>query len=99
MNKKILIISYHFPPSQAVGGLRAANFARFLPLSGWEPSVLTIKDKYVSNKDVERLQGLEALVIYKTSKLPKMMELYRLIKSSIRMVVKNRHTQSTWWGL
>lgn len=81
MDKKILIISYHFPPSQAVGGLRAANFARYLPLSGWQPFVLTIKDKYVDNRDPERLHGLEDIEIYKTGKLPQIMELYRLTKS------------------
>jgi glycosyltransferase involved in cell wall biosynthesis len=94
MNKKILIISYHFPPSQAVGGLRAANFARFLPSSGWQPSVLTIKDKYVDNKDNERLQGLESIIIYKTNKLPKMMELYSLVKSSVKMIVKRTQNRA-----
>lgn len=81
MDKKILIISYHFPPSLAVGGLRAANFARYLPSSGWQPFVLTVKDKYVDNLDPERLQGLEGIEIYKTGKLPQLMELYRLAKT------------------
>lgn len=90
MDKKILIISYHFPPSQAVGGLRAANFARYLPASGWQPCVLTIKDKYIDNLDAERLQGLESLTIYKTNKLPQVMEFYRLAKSSLKKMLKSR---------
>lgn len=44
-NKKILLISYHFPPSLAVGGFRIAGFAEKLPLYGWDPYVLTIKEK------------------------------------------------------
>lgn len=80
MDKKILIISYHFPPSQAVGGLRAANFARYLPLSGWQPFVLTVKDKYIDNQDPERLHGLETVQVYKAGKLPQIMELYRRAK-------------------
>lgn len=86
MDKKILLISYHFPPSQAVGGLRIANFARYLPQSGWKPYVLTIQDKYVENKDSERLQDLEDLTIYKTVKLPEMMELYSAVKSLVEKV-------------
>jgi glycosyltransferase involved in cell wall biosynthesis len=39
--KKVLIISYHFPPSTAVGGLRMQWLAKYLPEFGWEPIILT----------------------------------------------------------
>lgn len=39
--KRVLLISYYFPPSAAVGGMRALKFAKYLPLHGWEPIVLT----------------------------------------------------------
>lgn len=39
--KKVLIVAYHFPPSNAVGALRPAKFAEYLPEFGWEPTVLT----------------------------------------------------------
>jgi glycosyltransferase involved in cell wall biosynthesis len=39
--KKVLIISYHFPPSTAVGGLRIQGLAKYLPEFGWEPIILT----------------------------------------------------------
>ena len=35
-------MTYHFPPATAVGGIRPAKFAKFLPLFGWQPVVLTI---------------------------------------------------------
>lgn len=38
--KKVLIVAYHFPPSNAVGALRPAKFAEYLPEFGWEPIVL-----------------------------------------------------------
>lgn len=38
--RKVLIVSYHFPPSNAVGALRPAKFAEYLPEFGWEPVVL-----------------------------------------------------------
>ncbi|HNQ34936.1 MAG TPA: glycosyltransferase [bacterium] len=39
--KKVLIITYHFPPARNVGSLRPAGLARHLPEFGWEPVVLT----------------------------------------------------------
>lgn len=38
--KKVLLVAYHFPPSNAVGALRPAKFAQYLPEFGWEPVVL-----------------------------------------------------------
>jgi hypothetical protein len=40
--KRVLMITYHFPPSPAVGGLRTVKFAKFLPEYGWEPLILTV---------------------------------------------------------
>jgi glycosyltransferase involved in cell wall biosynthesis len=39
--KKILIVSYYFPPSIAPGAVRPSKFARYLPQFGWYPIVLT----------------------------------------------------------
>ncbi len=42
--KKILIISYYYPPLADVGALRALAFSRYLPAHGWEPHVLSVKN-------------------------------------------------------
>ena len=42
--KKILMITYYFPPLSNVGGLRVNGFSRYLPDYGWEPYVLTVKN-------------------------------------------------------
>ncbi|MFH0796818.1 MAG: hypothetical protein V2A65_07150 [Candidatus Omnitrophota bacterium] len=39
--KKVLIITYFFPPKRDVGSLRARGLAKYLPETGWEPVVLT----------------------------------------------------------
>ena len=41
--KRVLLISYHFPPDTAVGALRCAAFAKYLPSLGWQPYVLTVR--------------------------------------------------------
>jgi glycosyltransferase involved in cell wall biosynthesis len=41
--KKVLFISYYFPPLGGMGSVRLARFARYLPEFGWHPRVLTVK--------------------------------------------------------
>ena len=38
--KKVLLITYHFPPSAASGAFRMLGFARHLPTFGWQPLVV-----------------------------------------------------------
>ena len=41
--KKVLIISYYWPPAGGPGSQRAVKFAKYLPEFGWEPVVLTVR--------------------------------------------------------
>ncbi|HPP67089.1 MAG TPA: glycosyltransferase [bacterium] len=41
MLRKILYITYHFPPSTKVGAIRAKGFARYMPCFGWHVIVLS----------------------------------------------------------
>jgi glycosyltransferase involved in cell wall biosynthesis len=38
--KKLLMITYHFPPSAASGAFRLLGFARHLPAYGWRPLIV-----------------------------------------------------------
>src|SRR5262245_434752 len=38
--RKLLIVTYHFPPSAASGSFRMLGFARHLPKFGWETMVV-----------------------------------------------------------
>src|SRR5437764_8105507 len=40
LSKKLLLITYHFPPSAASGTFRLLGFARHLPTFGWQPLVV-----------------------------------------------------------
>ena len=42
--KKVLIISYYFPPVGGAGVQRVLKFVKYLPQVGWEPIVLTVKN-------------------------------------------------------
>lgn len=41
MSRKVLIVTYHFPPRLSVGSLRMRGLAKYLPNFGWEPIILT----------------------------------------------------------
>jgi len=44
MKKRVLIISYYFPPLGGGGVQRTLKFAKYLPLFGWEPIILTVSN-------------------------------------------------------
>ena len=42
--KKVLILTYYFPPSGGAGVQRWLKFAKYLPEFGWQPTIITTKD-------------------------------------------------------
>lgn len=41
MGRRVLVISYYFPPRPGVASLRLRGLAKYLPEYGWEPVILT----------------------------------------------------------
>jgi glycosyltransferase involved in cell wall biosynthesis len=83
--RRVLFISYSFPPSTEVGAYTCAQIARYLPLYGWEPVVLTVKEKYVDDlyledNDSDRVSDSDLVI--RTHKLPHPSDIYRRFKSS-----------------
>jgi hypothetical protein len=58
--KKILIISYYFPPLGMGGVQRVSKFVKYLPSFNWEPVVLTVKDIEYFSQDSSLLDELPA---------------------------------------
>ena len=42
-NRKVLLVSYYFPPSGGSGVQRVLKMAKYLPRFGWQPTVLTVR--------------------------------------------------------
>jgi glycosyltransferase involved in cell wall biosynthesis len=57
-DKKVLIISYYFPPLGMGGVQRVTKFVKYLPAFGWKPYVLTVKDVEYIAKDRSLLNDL-----------------------------------------
>lgn len=87
--KKVLIICYHFPPDAAIGAVRPAKFAKYLPEFGWEPMVYTLKEQYYETCDYDKLEaGLEGVRIYRGTLFPSPLQLYSHLKG---LLVRKTH--------
>ncbi len=65
--KKVLIITYYWPPAGGPGVQRWLKFARYLPDNGWEPVILTVRDGSYPAVDESLLRDVpEGLEVYKT---------------------------------
>lgn len=51
--KRVLLISYYFPPSGGPGVQRILKFARYLPKCGWLPTVLTVDPNYAAFPSID----------------------------------------------
>ncbi len=52
--RRLLVITYHFPPDGAVGGLRWAGLSKYLARRGWDIHVITAADQ----KDRPQVPGV-----------------------------------------
>ena len=62
--KKVLVISYYWPPSGGPGVQRVLKFCKYLPEFGWEPIVLTVKNGEFPYRDESLLVDAESIKVY-----------------------------------
>jgi len=77
--KKVLIITYYWPPSGGAGVQRWLKFAKYLPEFGWQPVILTVDPDYASYPQRDDTLASEIhpdCLVYTT----KSFELYNLYK-------------------
>jgi glycosyltransferase involved in cell wall biosynthesis len=79
--RRVLFITFHFPPSVEVGAYSCAQIARYLPLQGWEPIVLAATDRHY--QFVDGRVAPTAHVIH-TAVIPHPLVVYRRLKALLR---------------
>ena len=83
--KRVLIITYHFPPDAAIGAVRPAKFAKYLPEFGWEPIVYTLKQRYYEAYDFGKLEpALSSTRIHRAALIPGPLQIYSKLKDRTR---------------
>jgi hypothetical protein len=66
--KKILIITYYWPPAAGPGVHRILKFSKYLPEFGWKPIILTVNEGAFPAQDATLLNDIpESCVIYKSN--------------------------------
>lgn len=65
--KKVLIISYYFPPAGGAGIQRVTKFAKYLSDFSWQPIVLSILEKYYVFRDFSLFKDLpQEMKVFRT---------------------------------
>ena len=68
--KKVLIITYYWPPAGGPGVQRVLKFAKYLPQFGWQPIILTVKNgEYPAIDETLGKDISENCIVYKTNSL------------------------------
>ena len=69
IQKKILILSYYWPPSGGSGVQRWMYFAKYLKRFCWEPIVITVDEKQASYPviDLSLLEEVNNIIVINTS--------------------------------
>lgn len=98
MKRKVLVISYYFPPMSYSGVQRTSKFVKYMPDFGWEPTVLTIQPKAYYAFDDSLLKEIEnkGLRIIRTGSSDPTQILFNQnkIKSDFTRKILNRLSQT-----
>jgi glycosyltransferase involved in cell wall biosynthesis len=60
MARRVLVLTYYFPPSGGPGVQRVLKFAKYLPTCGWTPVVLTVEEGTYPARDPSLWQDVPA---------------------------------------
>jgi hypothetical protein len=89
--RRVLLVTYYFPPLGGAGTKRMVKFARYLPDFGWEPVVLTVRQPYYSIHEPEGFTELpDSLVIERTGAF--------FPKQIARSLIQRRSGTADGWG-
>ena len=68
--KKVLIVTYYWPPGSNPGVLRMLKFCKYLPEFGWQPLVLTVNNgSYPAIDETLESKISDDVKVYKTSSI------------------------------
>src|SRR5436190_17495797 len=81
--RKLLLITYHFPPDAAVGAIRPAKLAKYLRRLGWKPYVLTVGESHVGVRDNTRLGDVVDVPVIRTRVWPTALDLALNVRNRI----------------
>jgi glycosyltransferase involved in cell wall biosynthesis len=81
--RRLLFVSYLYPPSLEIGARTCEQIARCLPLHGWNPTIVTARERDVDEQYLDRGGSLSEpkLPVLRTGRLPHPLFIYRRLNS------------------
>ena len=78
--RRVLFITRDFPPSRTMGAQACAQIARYLPLYGWDPIILTVRERHADSPDPSDRGGFSGTIV-RTGVVPHPVSIYRTLKA------------------
>ena len=99
--KKVLIVTYYWPPSGGSGVQRWMYFSKYLSEFGYEPIVLTVSEKYASykNEDLSFLEFVKDIQVHKTKSFEPLKLYSRLTTGDSKKGIPMGNVESSRKGL
>ncbi|HEY3066268.1 MAG TPA: glycosyltransferase [Methylomirabilota bacterium] len=79
VKRALLVVTFDFPPSLEVGAHACSQLARYLPDYGWEPVVLTVDERYLTNRDPKEQRSFPGVIV-RTAALPHPLQVWRRVR-------------------
>ena len=96
--KKLLFVTYHFPPDARVGALRGQKMVKYLPEFDWSPEVLTVREKHYEAFDHSRLRRCAEREHLANDVVPDPLESMAKIRSGALIVAPAKPVGRRKWG-
>jgi glycosyltransferase involved in cell wall biosynthesis len=77
----VLFVTRDFPPSQVMGAQACSQIARYLPRYGWDPVILTVRERDADSPDPNARHSPGTIV--RTAVLPHPVTIYRWLKARL----------------
>ena len=78
--KKVLIITYYWPPGSGPGVQRFLKFSKYLREFGWEPIILTVENGCYPSMDASLEKEVPSNLKVVTTKTFELFQWYNLLK-------------------
>jgi glycosyltransferase involved in cell wall biosynthesis len=82
--KKVLIITYYWPPEGGIGVLRCLKIAKYLRQYGWEPIIYTADKKHFDHEDESNYSDIPADLKIIKGKIWEPYGIYKLLRGKKR---------------
>jgi glycosyltransferase involved in cell wall biosynthesis len=101
MRKKVLIITYYWPPSGGIGVLRCLKFAKYLTNFGWEPIIFTAENAHYPSFDYTNVSDIPADLKVLTCPIIEPYGIYKMLtfqspKANVNNVFNVKPSKLNW---